>query len=92
MVAGLTIDLVVVVRARHLRQRRRRGKASEASELRVARIAALVIGAIKGTDYTPDTVPERDELAAWGGRVAIAGDPKDHSTTALLEALGPSKR
>ena len=43
---------------------------------------------VKGTDYTPETVPERDELAAWGGRVAIAGDPKDHSTSALLERLG----
>src|SRR5262249_53671658 len=42
---------------------------------------------VKGTDYTPDSVPERDELAAWGGRVAIAGDPKDHSTTELLEKL-----
>jgi len=36
---------------------------------------------VKGTDYTPETVPERDEVAAWGGRVAIAGDAKDHSTT-----------
>ena len=43
---------------------------------------------VKGTDYTPDMVPERDELAAWGGRVAIAGDPKDHGTTELLERLG----
>ncbi|HET9155767.1 MAG TPA: adenylyltransferase/cytidyltransferase family protein [Myxococcaceae bacterium] len=43
---------------------------------------------VKGTDYTPETVPERDELAAWGGRVAIAGDPKDHSTTELLQRLG----
>ncbi|HTS80632.1 MAG TPA: adenylyltransferase/cytidyltransferase family protein [Myxococcaceae bacterium] len=42
---------------------------------------------VKGTDYTAETVPERDELAAWGGRVAIAGDPKDHSTTELLERL-----
>jgi bifunctional ADP-heptose synthase (sugar kinase/adenylyltransferase) len=47
---------------------------------------------VKGTDYTPETVPERDELAAWGGRVAIAGDPKDHSTSELLERLErPSK-
>ena len=42
---------------------------------------------VKGTDYTADSVPERDEVAAWGGRVAIAGDPKDHSTTELLEKL-----
>lgn len=38
----------------------------------------------KGTDYTEDTVPERDEVAAYGGRVAIVGDPKDHSSTELL--------
>jgi D-glycero-beta-D-manno-heptose 1-phosphate adenylyltransferase len=41
---------------------------------------------VKGTDYTEETVPERDEVAAWGGRVAIAGDPKDHSTTARAAA------
>lgn len=39
---------------------------------------------VKGTDYTEDTVPERDEVLAYGGKVAIAGDPKDHSSTALL--------
>ena len=38
----------------------------------------------KGTDYTADTVPERDEVLACGGSVAIVGDPKDHSTTELL--------
>jgi len=38
----------------------------------------------KGTDYTADTVPERDVVVACGGRVAIVGDPKDHSTTELL--------
>lgn len=42
---------------------------------------------VKGTDYTPDTVPERRVVEAYGGRVAIAGDPKDHSTTAALEML-----
>lgn len=42
----------------------------------------------KGTDYTPDTVPERDEVLAYGGRVEITGDPKDHSTTALAGKLG----
>src|SRR5215470_4816640 len=41
----------------------------------------------KGTDYTPDTVPERD-MADWLGiRVAIVGDPKDHSTRDLLARL-----
>jgi len=43
---------------------------------------------VKGTDYTPETVPEAAEVRAWGGRVAIAGDPKDHSTTDLLSRLG----
>ncbi|HYN03734.1 MAG TPA: adenylyltransferase/cytidyltransferase family protein [Vicinamibacteria bacterium] len=38
----------------------------------------------KGTDYTTDTVPERDVVRAYGGRVAIVGDPKDHHTRALL--------
>jgi D-glycero-beta-D-manno-heptose 1-phosphate adenylyltransferase len=38
----------------------------------------------KGTDYTRDTVPERDEVLACGGRVEIVGDPKDHSTSNFL--------
>ncbi|MGC2324261.1 MAG: adenylyltransferase/cytidyltransferase family protein [Terriglobales bacterium] len=38
----------------------------------------------KGTDYTAETVPERDVVAGYGGRVAIVGDPKDHSTSDLL--------
>ena len=38
----------------------------------------------KGTDYTEDTVPERETVRAYGGRVAIVGDPKDHSTRDLL--------
>ena len=38
----------------------------------------------KGTDYTPENVPERDEVIACGGRVEIVGDPKNHSTTELL--------
>ena len=47
----------------------------------------------KGTDYTVETVPERDVVRAYGGRIAIVGDPKDHSTRELLakissEALG----
>jgi rfaE bifunctional protein nucleotidyltransferase chain/domain len=44
----------------------------------------------KGTDYTRETVPERDEVLAYGGRVEIVGDPKDHSTTNLLAHL-PSR-
>jgi rfaE bifunctional protein nucleotidyltransferase chain/domain len=38
----------------------------------------------KGTDYTADTVPERDTVRRYGGRIAIVGDPKDHSTRDLL--------
>jgi bifunctional ADP-heptose synthase (sugar kinase/adenylyltransferase) len=41
----------------------------------------------KGTDYTPETVPERDVVRAYGGRVAIVGDPKDHSTRDLLARI-----
>ena len=42
----------------------------------------------KGTDYTTDTVPERDVVRSYGGQVAIVGDPKDHSTSAILAQLG----
>ena len=38
----------------------------------------------KGTDYTVDTVPEKEVVAAYGGRTAICGDPKDHATTDLI--------
>jgi rfaE bifunctional protein nucleotidyltransferase chain/domain len=41
----------------------------------------------KGTDYTAETVPERDIVRAYGGRIAIVGDPKDHSTQDLLARL-----
>jgi rfaE bifunctional protein nucleotidyltransferase chain/domain len=41
----------------------------------------------KGTDYTADSVPERDIIAEVGGRVAIVGDPKDHSSTELLGSI-----
>ena len=41
----------------------------------------------KGTDYTRENVPERDEVLAYGGRVEIVGDPKDHSTTEILAQL-----
>jgi rfaE bifunctional protein nucleotidyltransferase chain/domain len=41
----------------------------------------------KGTDYTVETVPERAIVQAYGGRTAIVGDPKDHSTRGLLEAV-----
>ena len=46
----------------------------------------------KGTDYTADTVPERDVVAEYGGRVAIVGDPKDHSTSGIIGSrLAPRK-
>lgn len=46
----------------------------------------------KGTDYTRDSVPERDAVAEHGGRVEIVGDPKDHSTTSILQSkLAPQK-
>jgi rfaE bifunctional protein nucleotidyltransferase chain/domain len=38
----------------------------------------------KGTDYTADTVPERDAVLAYGGRVEIVGDPKDHSASEII--------
>ncbi len=41
----------------------------------------------KGTDYTTGTVPEREAVAAAGGRVAIVGDPKNHSTRDLLRTV-----
>jgi bifunctional ADP-heptose synthase (sugar kinase/adenylyltransferase) len=41
----------------------------------------------KGTDYTTETVPERDTVLAYGGRIAIVGDPKDHSTRDLLARI-----
>jgi rfaE bifunctional protein nucleotidyltransferase chain/domain len=46
---------------------------------------------VKGSDYTEASIPERDEVKAWGGRVAIAGDPKDHSSSGLLARLGGKK-
>jgi rfaE bifunctional protein nucleotidyltransferase chain/domain len=41
----------------------------------------------KGTDYTVETVPEREAVAAFGGRTAICGDPKDHATTDLIDII-----
>jgi len=48
----------------------------------------------KGTDYTVDTVPERAVVQAYGGRTAIVGDPKDHSTRDIVAAIAdrPSSR
>jgi rfaE bifunctional protein nucleotidyltransferase chain/domain len=47
----------------------------------------------KGTDYTVDSVPERDTLAEYGGRVAIVGDVKNHSTSDIIRSrLAPRER
>lgn len=46
----------------------------------------------KGTDYTEESVPERDVVAEYGGRVAIVGDPKGHSTSEIIRSrLTPRK-
>src|SRR5678815_148024 len=45
----------------------------------------------KGTDYTVDSVPERERVRGYGGRVAIVGDPKDHSSTDLIKTISGSK-
>ena len=46
----------------------------------------------KGTDYTTDSVPERDAITAYGGRVEIVGDAKDHSTSEIIRSrLSPRK-
>ena len=45
----------------------------------------------KGTDYTADTVPEKDIVTAYGGKVLITGDPKNHSTSELVDKLDKQK-
>ena len=45
----------------------------------------------KGTDYTADSVPERDEVLACGGRVVIVGDPKDHAASSYIAKLRAQK-
>jgi rfaE bifunctional protein nucleotidyltransferase chain/domain len=45
----------------------------------------------KGTDYTEETVPERDVVRSYGGRVMIVGDPKDHSSTEMAERVTGDK-
>jgi D-glycero-beta-D-manno-heptose 1-phosphate adenylyltransferase len=46
----------------------------------------------KGTDYTVASVPERDTLVECGGRVAIVGDPKDHSTSEIIRLRMPPRK
>jgi rfaE bifunctional protein nucleotidyltransferase chain/domain len=46
----------------------------------------------KGTDYTEDSVPEADTVRQYGGRVAIVGDPKNHSASEIIRSrLAPNK-
>jgi rfaE bifunctional protein nucleotidyltransferase chain/domain len=46
----------------------------------------------KGTDYTVETVPERDVVRSYGGRVAIVGDPKDHSSSEMMKTVEKGMR
>lgn len=45
----------------------------------------------KGTDYTEATVPEREVVKSWGGRIVIVGDPKNHSTRQLFEQVARTR-
>jgi rfaE bifunctional protein nucleotidyltransferase chain/domain len=58
-------------------------------DVKVGRLLEALRPAVhcKGTDYTPDTVPERDVVRAYGGRTAIVGDPKDHATRDLIKRI-----
>ena len=60
----------------------------------VAPLLALVKPDVhcKGTDYTAESVPERDTVQGYGGRIAIVGDPKDHSTRDLLSRIRDPRR
>ena len=46
---------------------------------------------VKGTDYTERTVPEREVVLSYGGRVAIVGDPKDHSSSELIRKVSSER-
>jgi len=45
----------------------------------------------RGTDYSEDSVPEQEIVRSYGGRVAIVGDPKDHSSSELIDRLNKSR-
>jgi rfaE bifunctional protein nucleotidyltransferase chain/domain len=55
----------------------------------VSRVLDVLRPAIhaKGTDYTEQSVPERNQVLAYGGAVRITGDPKDHSTRDIIERI-----
>jgi D-glycero-beta-D-manno-heptose 1-phosphate adenylyltransferase len=55
-----------------------------------SRDVVSVIRALR-PDYTPETIPEAAEVRAYGGRVAVAGDPKDHSTSDLIDRLAKGR-
>ena len=78
--------------ARRLGLSRRRGHSEGAESVRaIIREIRPEIQA-KGTDYTADSVPERDAIAEYGGRVEIVGDAKDHSSSAIIRSrLAPRK-
>jgi rfaE bifunctional protein nucleotidyltransferase chain/domain len=63
------------------------------SELTVGALLELLRPDVhcKGTDYTVDSVPERAIVKGYGGRTAIVGDPKDHSTRDLLTRVSGSQ-
>jgi len=46
----------------------------------------------KGTDYTRDSVPERETVLSYGGEIAIVGDPKRHSSSAIIEKIANSSK
>ncbi len=46
---------------------------------------------VKGTDYTAESVPEREEVLSYGGRVEIVGDPKDHSASEIIRSVLPRR-
>lgn len=59
------------------------------SELNVSELLRVLKPDVhcKGTDYTVETVPERNTVRSYGGRTAIVGDPKNHSTRDLVERV-----
>ena len=64
------------------------------SEERVDRLLLMLKPHVhaKGTDYTEESVPERDIVLSYGGRIAIVGDVKSHSTTDLIRAIARAQR
>jgi len=64
------------------------------SETKVDRLLLLLKPHVhaKGTDYTEETVPERETVLSYGGKIAIVGDAKSHSTTDLIHAIARAER